>query len=264
VNWADFGREKNYDLYPQLLDFHVQRMVEAHRRVLTYMQDTELLHGGMLRFEGFLGSGAAEEIKEQALKIAVSDGISEESRVATLPTGAASDGMIKVLSVLEGVFHKNLQWEMMQHLVHGSYLQHLFNSPDDGDPQKVFHSDTFFPCVKFWYFPQAVGKNDGPLLYVAKSAELTHDLIQWHRDRVEDLKAGKAEDWRGVGHKEGSFRINEQELSDLGYKPEAVTVEPDTLIVANVFGFHRRGDTEEPTHRVSMHGSIRITNPFVW
>jgi hypothetical protein len=264
VSYQNFGREKNYLLYPQLLDFHVQRMVEAHRRVLTYMRETDLIHSGMLRFEGFLGSRAAAEIKEQALKIVVSDGIADDSRIICFPNSAATDGMAAIGEVLLGVFQDKLHWEMAQHLVHGSYLQHLLNRPDDGDDQKAFHSDTFFPCVKFWYFPQAIGKNDGPLVYVPRSAELTDALIQWHRDRVEDLKAGKAEEWRGVGHKEGSFRINEQELSDLGYKPEAVTVEPDTLIVANVFGFHRRGDTEEPTHRVSMHGSIRITNPFVW
>jgi hypothetical protein len=106
--------------------------------------------------------------------------------------------------------------------------------------------------------------DEGPFWYTPNSAKLTEGLISWHEDRVRDMKSGMVEEWRGQPHKEGSFRASLEELADLGYKPFPVEVDADTLVVANVFGFHRRGDTVKPTNRVSMHGSIRLKNPFAW
>ena len=41
-----------------------------------------------------------------------------------------------------------------------------------------------------------------------------------------------------------------------------VPVDGNTLVIANVSGFHRRGDTANTYIRDAIHGSIRLSNPF--
>lgn len=257
------SKSKNYVLYPHLLDYHILRLTEANRLVGTYMQDTELLRTGLIKFENFVGNeNLIAAIEEQIQKTPVRDEKAKDSMVRYLGGTPAYAVLEPIWHIITGSFKKDLFDEVSNAFVLHTYLQHLFNKPDDGDDQKVFHSDTFFHCLKFWYFPRAVSKENGAFWYVPNSPILTDGLLEWHKARVEDLKNGCAEDWRGVGHKEGSFRINEAELKELGLTPLPVEVNDDTLIVANVFGFHKRGDTVKPTHRLAVHGSIRISNPL--
>ena len=62
------------------------------------------------------------------------------------------------------------------------------------------------------------------------------------------------------------FRASLEDLEAMGYgKPEAMTAAiPGTLIIGNVAGFHRRGDTIEPVVRNALHGSIRLDDPFTF
>ena len=264
-DFVKFGKVKDYVQNPHLLDIHVERLVEAHRVVGSYMKDTELLRSGLLRFEDFVGDpGLIAGVVEQIRLAPIQDFKHKDSLIAGLKGTPAFDVMALLWKVVRGVFQENMGDVVTNRMVNHTYLQHLFNKPDDGDIQKVFHSDSFFHCVKFWYFPLPVSVEEGAFWYVPDSPILTDGLISWHTARVEDLKRGKAEAWRGSGHLEGSFRINEEEISSLGLKPIPITVKEDTLVVANVHGFHRRGDTVRPTHRFSIHGSIRVDNPFAY
>lgn len=260
MNFAQFGKNKDFIAYPQLLDIHVVRMLAAHGCAGAYLKDSDLLRSGLVFFNGFLGSEQAELVAEEISKVKPKDKRTPQSQVANMAGSASFKAQEKIEPVVLGFFQDRVHSEVTQMLGEMTYLQHLLNMPDDADEQKVFHSDTFFPCVKFWYFPRAVGK-DGCFWYVPHSPVLSEKLIDWHKARVEDLKSGKAEEWRGWGHKEGSFRISLEEIAELGLTPTPVCVEADTLVVANVFGFHKRGDTTEPIHRLAIHGSIRM-NPF--
>ena len=262
IDFAKAGREKRYDLRPDLLEIHVPRLVEAHRVVGTYMTNTDLLHCGTVAFYNFLGP-IAGEIADEIMAVPIKDGKSDESVVLGLPDTSRSKRKLgKIWNMVRQVFQSHMEEEIHRLFCSNTYLQHLYNCPDDNDEQKVYHSDTFFHCVKFWYFPLEVEKDDGPFWYVPNSVVLTPELIAWHEARVKDLREGQVEEWRGPGHREGSFRISPEELAFLGLKPEPVCVEPDTLVVANTHGFHRRGDVATPKHRLSIHGSIRIGNPF--
>lgn len=258
LNLAQYGKEKRYDLYPKLLDLHVLRMIEANRLAPTYINDTELMHSGMIRYDKFLGAHS-DWIEEEILSSLIKDGQCDESRVAT-KYGPSRASLPEIWGKISPLFPDHMQEEVLNSFRSNTYLQHLLNTPDDNDEQKVFHSDTFFPAVKFWYFPKAV--TEGAFWYVPNSPVLTDALIAWHEARVADIKAGRAESWRRHAHLEGSFRISPEELKELGYTQVPVTVDDDTLVIANTFGFHRRGDTSKPTHRAAIHGSIRINNPF--
>lgn len=264
MNFRDLGKKKRYDVYPELLDIHVERMKTAHRVVNTYMKESELLESGLLGAVNFVGAESAERIAAEIDKVPPKDGKTLESTVFTMKGSESLKAMEWIWGILKTIFQEKTHNEVFSAFMHHSYLQHLHNCPDDKDEQKVFHSDTFFPCVKFWYFPREVKKEDGAFWYVPYSTVLTEKLLDWHEARVKDLKEGKSEEWRGAGHREGSFRISEEEIEGLGLKPMPVEVGPDTLLLGNVFGFHRRGDTLKPTDRLSIHGSIRFNNPFAW
>ncbi|WP_428240463.1 phytanoyl-CoA dioxygenase family protein [Gynuella sp.] len=126
------------------------------------------------------------------------------------------------------------------------------------DLQKDFHRDTFFSAMKFWYFPQEVTLADGPFIYVPGSHRLTPLRLQWEHDTA--MAAIETQTQPNVG---GSFRIAESQLPQLDLPdPVAVTCPANTLVIANVFGFHRRGDAEGGRPRLSVYGWQR-PSPFV-
>lgn len=260
----DFRNEKRYDKHPDLLDIHVPRMIEAHRIVETYMVKTPVLDSGVVLFDRFLGPDLAKAVKEQGDKSYIKDGRKPETMVNNLEGTPAFEAADPIFQIMRRFFPEHVLKEVKELFAHHTYIQHLYNVPWDGDDQKIFHSDTFFPNLKFWYFPHKIEIEEGPFWYVPGSPKLTEKLIDWHISRVADLKAGSEEHWRGPSHREGSFRISDEEISDLGLKGVPVPVEADTFVVANVFGFHKRGDTQKPSNRVSIHGSLRLRNPFKW
>ena len=145
-----------------------------------------------------------------------------------------------------------------------TFIQRLQNSPNNNDVQKVMHMDTFFTTVKFWLFPEDVTIDDGPFCYVPKSNILTDKRKEWMRKQWTDIIDGKIDPQRTYGHAEGSLRIFDEELIGMGFDPEATAhpVKANTLVIANTFGFHARGEVSNTVIRQAIHGSIRLLQPF--
>lgn len=126
-----------------------------------------------------------------------------------------------------------------------------------GDPQKNLHSDTFHPTMKYWFFLQDVGHNMAPFTYIIGSNKLTWKRLKWEYEKsihMDEEQASYA--------KNGSFRIEEEELEVLGLPlPTEVCVSKNTLVIVNTFGFHRRGDSNIKSTRSEIWGISR-TNPF--
>ena len=145
-----------------------------------------------------------------------------------------------------------------------TFAQRVDNDPNDNDNQKNSHVDTFFPAIKWWYFPDEVKVEHGPLCY-AKNSCYPHDAyLDWIYHESLKCLDGSYEEWKLKDHEEGSFRASDEELKNMGLEIKPVTVEANTLVIANVAGFHRRGDTTVRHVRNAIHGSIRIDNPFSW
>jgi hypothetical protein len=145
-----------------------------------------------------------------------------------------------------------------------TFIQRLQNSPNNNDVQKVMHMDTFFITVKFWLFPEDVTIDDGPFCYVAKSNILTDKRKDWMRRQWTDIIDGKIDPQRTHGHAEGSLRVFDEELIEMGFDPKATAhpVKANTLVIANTFGFHARGEVSNTVIRQAIHGSIRLSQPF--
>jgi len=152
--------------------------------------------------------------------------------------------------------------EAQQLFNNNTFVQKILNEPGDNDIQKVFHSDIFFPAVKFWYFPNEV-THEGAFQYVPNSADITQEkILDWHYSQSCNASGNEFESWRGAGHREGSMRISMEEIRQLGLHRQTMKVKANTLLIGNVNGFHRRGDVSVPTYRNSIHGSIRICTPM--
>ena len=146
-------------------------------------------------------------------------------------------------------------------LTDNTFFQKVINSPQDNDVQKVFHMDTFFPAWKFWYFPHSSGGfNSGNFMYVKGSHVFDEAKQTFMRDRYQKFLDGEDMDKDSL---EGAFRITEEEISE--YYPYGLCdflFPGNTLVIANVFGFHCRGNTTVETERLAIHGSIRFSDPF--
>ncbi|UTW56808.1 hypothetical protein [Kordiimonas sp. SCSIO 12610] len=124
------------------------------------------------------------------------------------------------------------------------------------DLQKNIHRDTFFSSMKFWFFLRPVTIKDDPFAYARGSHKLTKKRLDWEQKKALAAIHNNAED------SDGSFRINEQELSGLNIeKPDVITVPENTLVIADTLGFHHRSFAEKGRERLALYGNLR-PHPF--
>ncbi|MFI0843151.1 phytanoyl-CoA dioxygenase family protein [Mesorhizobium sp. IMUNJ 23232] len=126
-----------------------------------------------------------------------------------------------------------------------------FGSEANHDSQKDFHRDTFHPTLKFWYFVEDVSAEDGPFIYVPGSNRTSSARLSWEHRRSVEVSARTA-------RKGGAFRIDEEELNALGFaEPRTFAVRGNTLVIADTYGFHRRGDGRPGAERFALYGGVR-------
>ncbi|WP_428267622.1 phytanoyl-CoA dioxygenase family protein [Haliangium sp.] len=119
------------------------------------------------------------------------------------------------------------------------------------DLQKVLHRDTFHPTVKLWLFLDDVREEDGPFVYVPGSHRMSAARLRWEYQHALAASAPGA-------RKGGAFRISEAEVAELGLPaPRSYPVRANTLVVADVHGFHRRGDARPGARRLALYASLR-------
>jgi hypothetical protein len=143
-----------------------------------------------------------------------------------------------------------------------TFIQRVENNPNDSDEQKDIHSDIFFPAVKWWYFPDDVNLGDGPFRFQTSPPSYDKPFWDWLYNQSVDLSTGNWDRSKLRGHIEGSLRVNQIELDQMGITISPIVVKANTLVVANVQLFHGRGDTTHSHIRNAIHGSIRIKQPF--
>jgi hypothetical protein len=117
------------------------------------------------------------------------------------------------------------------------------------DLQKVLHRDTFHSTVKLWLFLDDCAPEEGPFMYVPGSHRMTPARRRWEHERA---RAG------GGADRDGSFRVTGDELAAMGLPPaRPYPVAANTLVIADVRGFHRRGDARPGARRLSLYANLR-------
>ncbi len=140
------------------------------------------------------------------------------------------------------------------------YLENVKNNHIEGalDPQKSLHSDTFHPTMKCWLFLEDVTEDMAPFNYVPQSQKLTWKRIKW-----EYRLSFKAKNSANGLTSRGSPRFTIADLEFMGLQqPRSFTAKKNTLVIANTFGIHRRGDSAQKSTRMAIWGDSR-TNPFI-
>lgn len=126
------------------------------------------------------------------------------------------------------------------------------------DPQKTLHADTFHPTMKFWLYLDDVDEHNGPFTYIPASNRLTRKRLRW--EYIASQSAYKHPNRLAA---RGSLRFSAADRAAIGLQePRAFKVKKNTLLIANTFGLHGRGQAEPGSTRLALWGMGR-TNPFV-
>jgi len=127
---------------------------------------------------------------------------------------------------------------------------------DDGanpDNQKLLHRDTFHSAVKLWYFFKDVEPEHGPLDYVVGSHKMNDKRLKWEHQKSVRASSGRPGVTQG-----GAFRATPADLRYMGLpQPTSFPVKANTLVIADIRGFHRRGHAETHSERLGIYANFR-------
>lgn len=143
-----------------------------------------------------------------------------------------------------------------------NYIQVIFSkvNQDEPDPQTYFHSDTFYSSAKAWLFLTDVDESIGPFMYVPGSHKVDEKRLAWEKYKAMQIVNRECVD---VLSNRGSFRITEEELQTFGFEqPIKFNVKANTLLIADTFGFHARGESAETAVRSEIWAYAR-RNPML-
>lgn len=143
-----------------------------------------------------------------------------------------------------------------------NYIQVIFSkiNQEQPDPQTNFHSDTFYSSAKAWLFLTDVDESTGPFMYVPGSHRADEKRLAWEQHKATQICTQQHTD---VLSQRGSFRISPQELQDFGFAtPIKFNVKANTLLIADTFGFHARGESEQSAIRAEIWAYAR-RNPMI-
>lgn len=249
---------------------HIFRMIfSRHAHELRNKGDEDIDKYGVKVFENYFDQETASKLKEEILSFPVHENIQSDNRVRDVVTETSHPHIWDVVRrnklfphCVKAVHRSIMDVPAWEHFLHTSYVQRIENKPNDGDIQKVCHSDVFYPCVKYWYFPEDVVEGGGSFMYAKGSTQLSEQQLDFfYRESIAVVN----DTWdrkRNKGHGEGSFRALPEDMEQMNLKLEPITAKANSLVIADTSGFHCRGDVKQPTMRNALHGAIRVETPF--
>lgn len=116
----------------------------------------------------------------------------------------------------------------------------------------LWHMDTFHDTHKAYLYLTEVKKENGPFTYLINSSKFSFKSL--FMEYKNSIKFAFNKSTR-------SFRLFDATANFPKYKIKEVICEPNTFLIANTLGFHRRGAATKGTIRDSIHFWTR-ENPF--
>jgi len=251
-----------------LRSYFAHMISAAHRRENGYTTrySVEYEEYGIVTIENFLNENLRNNVIKEIDKFPLATSKNNDNIIHYMDESCALRKVLDTTSMKTIVFDclgfNDTHVEANTLYRQNTFVQKLHNKAHDGDVQKVPHTDTFFPCIKWWYFPNEVSASDGPFAYVPRSNMLSEQRLIFEYDQSIMIVDNIINSKRTVGHAEGSLRVFEEELNMMKLKLHAYDVPANTLVLANVFGFHSRSEVAAEARRNAIHGSIRTSQPF--
>lgn len=277
------SNHKAYDTVP-LNDFNaMKRGLELFRVVFSYYASVRrgsipgFLDYGFCTFENFLDSKMHEKVRSDIKEFPLRINKNHRNLISNFKGSGPHDAIfdtemfLLVAKAIGFEIDSPHIKEIRDKFIHNTFVQrvhpnsegHLLDN-NGNDLQYDIHSDIFSPAVKYWYFPEEVTTTAGPLLYAPYSCGLDPNILKfWYEESCEIMSGAQIPNWKEPSHSQGSLRIDEKTLNNMGYRLQELCVKANTLVIANVHGFHRRGQMFCDAPRSSIHGSIRTNTPFV-
>ncbi len=168
----------------------------------------------------------------------------DESLTPHCHRAVRDSALTQLISFASGFRHRPQRFFIYQ-TVHGEERA-------NPDIQKQIHRDTFHSTIKLWLFLDDVTHDDGPFMYTPGSHRMDRRRYAWeyHKAQAVSSREGRL---RG-----GAFRIAADELTAMGLRPpQPYPLRGNTLVLADVRGFHRRGDAPAGAARLSIYASLR-------
>ncbi len=233
---------------------------------LTAEDVAQFQKNGFILKENYLPTDEFEQLKQELLTTALETRETLQGDTVTRRM-ALDEQVLAQLPVTRKLLH-GAAWQSLLNYV-GSYkaqpmyyVQVIFSHvcKANPDPQTNLHSDTFHPSAKAWLFLTDVAEEDGPFVYAPGSHVVNEKRLAWEHEKALSMKNES-----DVLTRRGSFRIQENEFDALGYeKPKAFAVKANTLVVADTYGFHARGQSSHPSTRIELWAYARRNPFFPW
>lgn len=247
---------------------NVLRLIISHLSYIKNGASPQYMNEGVVIVENYLNDQDHKYFSEKCAKMPSRVGYSPSTVLGPNELNMLSDVRKRLENCL-GTWNKDMQKSFdtrthYQRLIFPAQAHATANMLYDAegyDQQNEYHLDTFFPSMKWWLFLNDTTENNA-LNYSLGSCQLTNSLFQFWYDRCLETTEGNAESWRTKAQAEGSLRASKEELKVMGYEMKPLHVKANTLIIANVGGFHARGRETNSNERHAIHGVIRV-NPFI-
>ena len=129
---------------------------------------------------------------------------------------------------------------------------------DDFDREQILHADKAFPCVKAIYVLDGVSARASPFVYCRGSQRLSRERLRYEYAmgvREAMLRAGRVCD---LDRNDGLVFVRSRNAMGRAFRATLARDEhpmqcgPNTLIITNNAGFHRRGRLEDGETRRSL------------
>ena len=118
---------------------------------------------------------------------------------------------------------------------------------DNIDPNRNLHADRHYHCAKAYYLIDENNFNNSPYIYCPGSNIMNEKRIEIENE----LSKNKV-------LKNENFYVNEDHLKTLNIYEKPIIVSPNSLVISDNIGFHKRGEMHHGFSRkqirISFHG----------
>ena len=147
--------------------------------------------------------------------------------------------------------------------------QNLNDAGADNDIENILHADLHFPTVKMFFYLNEVNETNGAFVYVKGSHQLTAArLVHEYELSVREAKlcGGQPIPERLLGRRSTQIRniISPENERRMNVSETQICVKPNTLVIANNMGFHRRGEFTGSEPRKALLVNYRNAEPTFW
>ncbi len=163
--------------------------------------------------------------------------VAENERLVTLMATLARRPELLRLTVAVSYMHKDADAPEPIRLVGSNYI----------------HADVHYPSVKAWLLLDDVDEHNGAFVYAKGSQRLTLARLAYEYDASVRVAKSKQEGTLRTSIPYGFVRMpTDRQLRRMGIRETALGGAPNTLVVASVMGFHRRGEFDEGRWRKQL------------